>query len=577
MSDSVSTPLSTPKSSQSSGLHALRGTILQRALQIAFVAAGLGYLWSAIELLRTHQYLYLSLLTLGLLWVAAGVFIERIPGFVRVITLLGTLGTIGILELLYRGPLSTAWLWLTALILMAYAFWGNRTSIFLFILSLLGAGGLGLAQSLSWVVLPSNAPITQDPVSWIVALTAYALVVGLLTASYGVAQSELYRALQEEKALTHTLEAERATLELRIEQRTRDLQRHRSYLEVATLIARELSLESDQDELFKTTLDLIRRHLGFYHAGIFLLDEEKEYAVLRAASSEAGQRMIEAGHRLKKGEEGIVGYVVATGEARIALDVGKDAVHFRNPYLPDTHSEIALPIKVGQEIVGALDIQSTEVGAFSEQDVQVFQTIADQLGIAMERKRLIDQMQSYTTELETRYRQMVRQQWRDYLMASRHPHGYRWHANRLEALTHPTPETLQEADQNRPQVKPEGEALQTLYLPIRARGETVGVLTVKIASEIIPDEIIRLLNSIAERIGLALENARLLEMVRVRAEREHLVSELGTKVRSATDVDSILRAAATEIGRMFGVSEVLVQLRNDEYPFEERQAGGGTS
>lgn len=570
-------PSSLTSSTAPGGTTALRETILQRALYIAWVSAALGYAWVALSLFQARQYLPILVLTLVLLWLSASVLIQRQPQALRIAALLITLGVLGGLELLYRGPLSTAWVWLLALILMAYAFLGQRSAYVLFSLVLLGISSLAAIHLTGWVARLGIPPVDAPLLTWITATVAWLLVVGLLMASYGVAQKELYRALQEEKALTYTLEAERAALEVRIEQRTRELRRHRTYLEVASLIAREISLEADEETLFRSALALIQRYLGFYHAGIFTLDEAKEYAILRAASSEPGQRMIEAGHRLKKGAEGIVGYVVEKGEARIALDVGKDAVHFKNPYLPETRSEIALPIRVGQEVIGALDIQSTEVSAFSEEDIQVLQTIADQLGVALERRQLINRLQEYATELETRYRQVVRQQWREYLRASRKPRGYRWRANRLEPVTAPPSEIGQIIHQSQPLLKTSGDEQGTqhvLYLPIRARGEAVGVISVKFRGEGVSEDTLRLLNSAAERVGLALENARLLEMMRTRAEREHLVSALGSRVQAATDVDGILRAAALEIGRALGVSEVLVQLRDEHQEGSEDQPGG---
>ncbi|WP_299024903.1 GAF domain-containing protein [uncultured Thermanaerothrix sp.] len=569
---SPSTPHTAP-----GGITFLRETILQRALYIVWISAALGYLWVAWTLFQARQYWPILGLTLILLWLSASVLIRRQPQGLRIMALLMTLGVLGSLELLYRGPLSTTWIWLLALILMAYAFLGQRGAYILFSLVLLGIGGMAALHLSGWVAQLGIAVGETSPLPWVVATVSWLLVVGLLMASYAIAQQELYRALQEEKALTYALEAERAALELRIEQRTRDLRRHRTYLEVASLIAREISLEADEETLFRAALALIQRYLGFYHAGIFTLDASKEYAVLRAASSEAGQRMIAAGHRLRKGVEGIVGYVVETGEARIALDVGKDAVHFKNPYLPETRSEIALPIRVGQEIIGALDIQSTEVSAFSEGDIQVLQAIADQLGVALERRQLVNRLQEYATELETRYRQVVRQQWRDYLRASHKPRGYRWHTNRLEPVTVPPPEIGQIIRQAQPLLKAsDGEqgSQSVLYLPIRARGEAVGIISVKFKGEGVSEDTLRLLNNTAERIGLALENARLLEMMRVRAEREHLVSELGSRVQAATDVEGILRAAALEIGRTLGVSEVLVQLRDEDQEHNEGQPGG---
>jgi PAS domain S-box-containing protein len=195
-----------------------------------------------------------------------------------------------------------------------------------------------------------------------------------------------------------------AELEQQITARTAELARRSAELRVAAEVARDATTAHDLDGLLNRAADLIRERFGFYHAGIFLTDEHGEYAALRAATGEAGHQMLEHGHRLEVGEVGIVGYVTGTGEPRIALDVGADAVYFDNPFLPDTRSEMALPMHAGGRVIGALDVQSTEEAAFDQDDVEIMQVMADQLAVAMERTRLFEQVQA---TLEERLRAVI--------------------------------------------------------------------------------------------------------------------------------------------------------------------------
>ncbi len=172
------------------------------------------------------------------------------------------------------------------------------------------------------------------------------------------------------------------SLEARVDERTKQIR-------TAAEVARDAAATRDINRLLNETVHLISERFDFYHAGIFLIDETGEWAVLRAASSEGGQRMLQRGHRLGVGKMGIVGYVTGTGKPRIALDVGADAVHFANPDLPETRSEMALPLRIGNRIIGALDVQSREANAFEEADVVVLQTMADQLAVAIENVSLI--------------------------------------------------------------------------------------------------------------------------------------------------------------------------------------------
>ena len=183
-------------------------------------------------------------------------------------------------------------------------------------------------------------------------------------------------------------------------------------MEASAQVARQAAAIRDVKELVNATVHLISEEFGFYHAGLFLLDETKTYAVLKAASSEGGQRMLARSHQLKVGEEGIVGYVAATGRSRIALDVGEDAVFFNNPDLPLTRSEIALPLKIRGEVIGVLDVQSTEAGAFSENDAAILQTMADQVALAIENARLVEQTQANVHELNILLGQYSREEWR---------------------------------------------------------------------------------------------------------------------------------------------------------------------
>ncbi len=205
-------------------------------------------------------------------------------------------------------------------------------------------------------------------------------------------RDEIGRLAEAFNNMAHDLSMVYRSLEERVELRTRQIR-------TAAEVARDAAVIRNVDDLLDATVNLISARFGHYHAGIFLLDERGDDAVLRAASSPGGKQMLARGHRLAVGKVGIVGFVTGTGKPRIALDVGADAVHFANPDLPKTRSELALPLRVGDKVIGALDVQSTEANAFDENDVVVLQTMADQLAIALENARLL---QYYTRQSSTR-------------------------------------------------------------------------------------------------------------------------------------------------------------------------------
>lgn len=187
-------------------------------------------------------------------------------------------------------------------------------------------------------------------------------------------------------------------LEERVRERTRALQeanyalqRRAIQLEASAEVSRSIISIFNVDELLRRAVDLIRDRFGFYHAGIFLIDETGEWAVLREATGEAGAQMKAQGHRLRVAETSMVGWTALHRQPRIALDVGKDAVRFANPLLPYTRSEMTLPLMVGGRLLGVLNVQSTEEAAFDEDDIRALQSMADQLAIAIENARRLSE------------------------------------------------------------------------------------------------------------------------------------------------------------------------------------------
>ena len=182
-----------------------------------------------------------------------------------------------------------------------------------------------------------------------------------------------------------------------------DAQRRATRLQVAAEISRAASSLLSLDELLPKSVNLIRDRFDFYYAGIFLLDELSEWAVLRAGTGEAGSKMLAAGHRLLRGGDSMIGQCVATAEPRISLDVGEVETRFDNPLLPETRSEMALPLISRNRVIGAMTIQSDQAGAFAEEDITVLQSMADQLANAIQNAHLFEQMDEAVRENEMLY------------------------------------------------------------------------------------------------------------------------------------------------------------------------------
>jgi PAS domain S-box-containing protein len=198
----------------------------------------------------------------------------------------------------------------------------------------------------------------------------------------------------EQARMRAQLQQHAEALEYEVAERTRDLARRNTQLQVAVEVARDASSGRDLDDLMQRAVELVQERFGYYHTGLFLIDERREYAVLKASTSQEGRGMLAAGHRLRLGDTGLVSYAGSAGQPRIAQDTHADAQHYRNPHLPRTRSELALPLQVGERVIGVFDVQSTAAGAFDQEDVRILQLMADQLAVAIERTRLFAEVQA---------------------------------------------------------------------------------------------------------------------------------------------------------------------------------------
>lgn len=365
-------------------------------------------------------------------------------------------------------------------------------------------------------------------------------------------------------------------LEQRVADRTKDLESQTLRLRVAAEIARDAASARDLNELLTRAADLVVSRFDFYHVGIFLLDKNKEYAVLVASPTEAGRKMMENDHKLRVGEVGIVGRVSASGEPRIALDTGTDIAYFNNPYLPNTRSEMALALKAENNIIGVLDVQSDQPQAFNEDDIAIMQVMADQLATAIERARLLQEVERNLRELENAYGQYTRDNWKRLTEGiGTGSMGYRFDNVRLERITE-LPELAGTALAGEQVGRSNGqhsEKERGLAIPIKLRGQTIGVVSLKL-KEGFDSNTVSIVELAAERLASAMESARLYEEARLRADREQSISRVTTAISASAGYEQILQTTVREIGNILGDAEVAIQIL-DQPPTGKRASGQG--
>jgi Signal transduction histidine kinase, nitrate/nitrite-specific len=353
-------------------------------------------------------------------------------------------------------------------------------------------------------------------------------------------------------------------LEQRVADRTQDLENQSFRLRVAAEIARDAASSRDLHELLVRAADLILNRFNFYHIGIFLLDSNKEFAVLVASPTEAGRQMIENNHKLRVGEVGIVGRVSATGEPRITLNTGDDVVFFNNPYLPQTRSEMALPLKVENKVIGVLDVQSDQPQAFNEEDIAIMQVMADQLATAIERTRLLQEVEKNLKEIESAYGQFTRDNWKKLSNGTSSGNmGYRFDNVRLEPITR-LPELADDVFKTGTTIGSNGSHMETnkertVAIPIKLREQTIGVVSIKL-KEGYDSNTVSIIESAVERLASAMESARLYEEARMRADRELSISRVTAAISASTEYEQILQTTVREIGNILSDTEVAIQI-----------------
>lgn len=400
----------------------------------------------------------------------------------------------------------------------------------------------------------------------------------LLIASAGITHllisrlnESTFRAQQSEqiqKLENAELNALRSSLEQRVQERTAELEkvnkitekRARQFQAVAKVMNAVSSVQS-LDALLPLITQVISEQFNVYHTGVFLLDNKREFAVLRAANSEGGQRMLARKHNLPVGQTGIVGFVTATGQARIALDVGTDSVYFDNPDLPDTHSEIALPLRYAGHIIGALDVQSIEPNAFTSEDVDVLGTLADQVSVAINNALTIEEAQRTLLEAQSAIGEIAQEAWQ-VLRPAQLGLGFAYSESGVKPLQKPIENPqINEAFKGETSVTTGPDQKSRLAVPIRLRGQVVGVMQLSTRNEVkFTDDDTEIAEAVAERLSLAIETATLLQSTQHRADIEKLTANITSKVSSSSRFETILQTAAQELSRALGGSDVIVQI-----------------
>jgi len=361
-----------------------------------------------------------------------------------------------------------------------------------------------------------------------------------------ISQAELLQSNAE-------LRAAREDLEARVAERTADLERRSREMQASSEVVRTIASIRDLDALLNEITHLLSEQFGFYHAAVFLLNENKQL-VMRAANTQVAQELAQKNFSVPYDQVSMITTACRTRKPYLAVDVSKDPMYLAMSEFPDTCSELALPLIASERVLGALDLQSTSLAAFSQQDLNILQTLANQITIAIENANLFTENQAALESLQRAYGSLSQEGWQRLLRAEPNL-GYR-----IGPIGRPRPIQAAEGPQDNwpaemTHALKNGQVFQadpaTLAVPIKIRDQATGVIRLRKPEEsgAWTQAEINLVATLSDRLSTALESARLYEETRRRAERERLTGEITARMRASNDPQAILQVAARELRR----------------------------
>jgi len=436
---------------------------------------------------------------------------------------------------------------------------GSRIALALSALGVLAYAFAGWAQNtgfISGAILPQEAVIADA-----IGLGLGLIVLVILNQLF---RQEMERALQVERQISEQLQAQQRELEDLVSRRTRGLERRALQLQTAADIAKLASEVPDPEHLIRQAVELIRARFGFYHASIFMMDDTGNWAELAASTGEAGQQMLARKHRLATGSASIIGWVAANRLPRVANDIEADPFHFKNPLLPDTRSELAVPLLVGQRLLGALDVQSTEVEAFTEDDIRTLEAIASELAVAIDSSRVQQEMQAELERMQAAFRAELQDSWRR-IVRSGTTSIIHLDMNGERIPPRDSEFTVVDAARFQGSTAVSQNGLE-VAVPIQVRGEIIATLAVRRPRGTEPwrEEEIALMEAVANQAALSLESARQrVEEQRRLAELE-ILNRISQAVSQMLPLDTLHRVVHRQIQQVLGPVEMEILLYDGE-------------
>jgi GAF domain-containing protein len=491
-----------------------------------------------------------SIIFISLYLVLLLVTILSVNYTVRAYTLLFITFAVGIDGILLWGPYQDGNIFLLTSVLLASLLFDNRVDIFAWGIGVFAVIIIAILEQAGFYRLAGeNVPIAVLD-DWIGYIANFAVLGALAMVAVSQFKDVVLHNVTSLENTINTLSIEKTDLELKVSESTDKLETRLAQLHTSANTARALTEIQNITDLLETATRLISERFGYYHVGLFILDEQKKTAFLQSASSATGKQLIGQGFRIEPDKRNPISFALEQNRPVITSD--RDQINFvRDENFPITRSRMLLPLAVRGTVIGILDMHSDQPQTFGAQDAEILQTLADLTAISIDNVRLINETKSLISQLELNTSIQTQRTWSK--VASSQKPAYQYTPAGVRPVF--------SADK-------QGDDYDGLRVPLILHGQNIGTIKLKRKGAITEwtERERVLVEKIADQVALALENSRLVDEAQKSALRDQMIANVSTRVRETLDVESVIRTAATELRKVFDLKEAEISIGSPQSP-----------
>ncbi|HUH98000.1 MAG TPA: GAF domain-containing protein [Anaerolineales bacterium] len=483
----------------------------------------------------------------------------RFPYWLKAVVFLALVYALAISGFLDTGLWGDSRVFLVVLVIMACLLFSPLAGII--------STAVGTLTSIlfGWLILTSQYQLTSTDMpkgafaDWLTGTLTNILLSAVVIIGLRAIQMEFERAREQASSALREVHAESRNLESRVQERTNQLAQKSELLRSAAFITRNIAELQDVPSLLERAVHWAADLFGFQHVAIYLYNEDRKIAFLQAASSEAGRRLMETGFHIEANRRNVIGYVSEQRKPYIFKEAeqGNKAPLVSEGKVEHTRSQVAIPLSSRGKIIGIMDFQSTQDRILSQDELEILQSLTDQIAISIDSVHLLSDTQAFVTELESLTTQQTQAAWKRYL--TNRSVAYQYTPAGTKAIVPGQHNTASK---------------KAIQVPLRLRGQDIGVLTFRGRetarwSEREAD----LAEKVAAQVALALDNSRLLEETRQQAIQQQTINEISARLNRSLDIDTLLQTTARELGTLPEVAEVSVFISRAQDHDTKREGG----